>query len=106
MFRIRGSLSLTLVLPLTASAQYAHDLTTDGQFGRSYVALYELSGFTPSHNEAKSLRTSVETERNHQIQSCEKEEKRVSEQLASARRALKHLNKSSSREDSDTGNAR
>src|SRR5262249_30257591 len=57
------------------------------------------------HAEAKSLRASIETERDHQVQTCEKNEKNVRDQLASSRRALKDLNKSS-RDDSDMTDVR
>jgi hypothetical protein len=79
--------------------QDVYRLTLQEQLDRPYVALLEPTSFAKySQDELKSLRSAIEQERDQQIEACKKEEERLRGELDAARKQLKELNKSSSRD--------
>ena len=92
MFREVAGFSLALFVPSAAVCQQIYD--------EPYVALLELNDTDYSPNGLKSLRSGIEEQRSNLIDGCKKEEERLKEQLQTARRQLKDLNRSASH---DTG---
>jgi len=98
MFQRYYAFCLGLFIPLQAVAQEASNLTPYERLHGPYVALFELSGPQFPMPDLKLLRSMVDQQRKQQIETCEKDEKRLHGQLESARKGLKELNDSSPRD--------
>src|SRR5262245_37019685 len=83
---------LGILAPLHAMAQEAD---------RPYAALFDTSGLRSSQHEARQLRSNIEQEKKRQIETCERDEKRLRAQLDSARYGLKKLNDAAPRDNRD-----
>jgi hypothetical protein len=83
------AICLGLLAPLHTIAQEAD---------RPYAALFDTSGLRSSQHEARGLRSTIENEKKQQIETCERDEKRLRAQLDSARYGLKKLNDAAPRD--------
>jgi len=88
---------LGLLAPLCAIAQEAD---------RPYAALFDTSGPRSSPREARQLRSILQREKKQQIETCERDEKRLHSQLDSARKGLKELNDAAPRDNRDMASSR
>src|SRR5258705_7105509 len=91
MFDYRFACTALLFAPLPALAQEA---LIDGP----YKALYDISDHNNSGHQLGALRSSIEQEQKEQIEACKKDERRLKEELDSARTKLKNVNTSSARQ--------
>jgi len=90
---------LGLFVPLQAIAQDLHGLSLQEQLDRPYVALLELTNPVEySRDELRSLRSTIEHERDQEIEKSHKSEEGLKDELGSAQKKLQQLNESSSRD--------
>jgi hypothetical protein len=94
-----------VALALLAATTSA-DAAPGAQLDRPYVAFIEDSSKRYSRADTKSLRSSIEQERDHEIDACKKSESNLRQQLDAARRGLKELNRSAPPDNSDNAAAR
>jgi len=100
LLRYGSAIALSLFVPLQVTAQSSP--AWPPLFELSFVELHEItSGAEYSFPDVKSLKSQVEKERTQQIDASNKEKKRWKQQLDSARKDLRDLNKSSSRDSVD-----
>jgi len=90
--------SLGLLLPFHAIGQQANNLTSEEQFGRPYVALFDTFNLPSPPRDVKLLRPAIEHDRKQEIENCEKNKKHLQSQLESVRGGLKVLNTSAPRD--------
>src|SRR5262249_59610750 len=68
---------------------------------RPYAALFDTSNLRSSQQEARQVRSTIEKEKKQEVDKCESDEKRLREQLDSARYGLKKLNDAAPRDNRD-----
>src|SRR5262249_7435567 len=88
--------SLVFCITVQAAAQVASNLTPQEHLGGPFIGLLELPSVQFPKRELKSLRSTIEEEQKHEVETCQREEKRLRAQVESARKGLKELNGSSS----------
>jgi len=100
--RLHTPITLCVLLLTAVTANPA----LGAQLDRPYVAFFEDSSIRYSRTDAKSLRSSIEQERKHEVERCEKNESDLRQQLEAVRRGLKDLNRSSPPDNSDIASSR
>ena len=96
MLRSCCAVSLIFLIRQQAVAQEAPNLTPQEHLGAPFIGLFELSAVQFPPPELKSLRSAIEQEQKKEIETCQRDEKRLRAQLKSARKGLKELNDSAS----------
>jgi hypothetical protein len=106
MFRRYAALSLGFFMPFHQVDQEVYRIPLQEQIERPYSALLELMDPEYSGDELRSLSSRIQRERDRQIEACRQEESRLADELDAARKKLKSINKSSSRDTLPTARQR
>jgi len=106
MFRRYSVFCLVLLLSSHLVAQENHSSTLRAELERPYTALFESSDRAFTSRELRSMRSTLERERDEGLRACQKEEKDLRKQLATARKGLTELNQSAPRDNTAMADAR
>jgi len=86
------AVTLAILLSAQGRAQDTHNLTLREQLARPYVGLLELAAREYPRHEVRSLRASVEQNKEREIENCRKQQASLKQQLRSTHAGLKTLN--------------
>src|SRR5215467_13496088 len=106
MFRRYSVFCLGLLLSSQLVAEEIHNPTLREELDRPYTALFEPSDRAFTSRELRSMRSTLERERDEALRACQKEEKDLRKQLATARKGLTELNQSAPRDNTAMADGR